>query len=203
MTRGRLVTGLVCVFLVLVVMGSPPPPPVRQPLKISGLETGDIILVGTDRVFWAVMASTWSTPKHRFGHAGIVIIGRDHQPYVVHAGGSPTNGDAPVRSEPLNSFLYPIDRAGIYRLKASIAERQAVAAAAEHFIKEGAVFDRDFTLNDRHRLYCTALVWRAVLEGAHEDIIPVKRNYGGKMIVTLADIERSRELREITYVVRP
>lgn len=172
------------------------------PLRVGSLETGDIILVGSDRAFWAAAASPWSTPQHRFGHAGIVVVGRDGRPFVVHAGGSPTSSESPVKTEALDKFLVPIDRVGIYRLNAPPPVRRKIAAAALNFIKEGAVFDSAFTLNSRHRLYCTALVWRAVLEGTRHDIVPVKTSYHGKTIIALSDIERSGQLRQISYNVR-
>lgn len=166
---------------------------------VTGLQDGDIVLVGSDRLFWARIASEWSTPEHRFGHSGIFVTTKDGTGAVVHADGSPSKGEAPVIAEPLPLFLPQYERAGIYRLRADAAARHALAAAARVFVAEHAVFDKHFTLNDRHRLYCTALIWRAALEGVHRDIVPVKTTIGGRVVITLADIERSPALQPVTF----
>jgi hypothetical protein len=174
-----------------------------QPFALPTLQPGDLVFVGADSVFWAKAASMWSTPEHRFGHVGVYALDAHGQPEIVHAGGSPTDGDAPVTAEPLTSYLALATRVGVYRLRAAAPDARArIADAALEFVDEHAVFDGQFSLSDRHRLYCTALAWRAVLEGSGNDIAPHKSSIGGRTVVTLADLEQSPRLQLIAFLSR-
>ena len=174
-----------------------------RPFALPALQPGDLVFIGVDSVFWAKAASVWSTPEHRFGHVGVYALDTHGRPEIVHAGGSPTNGDAPVTAEPLGSYLAIATRVGVYRVRAATPEARArIAAAALTFVDQHAVFDSQFSLADPHRLYCTALAWRAALNANNGDIAPRKSSIGGQTVVTLADLEQSPRLQLIAFASR-
>lgn len=161
------------------------------------LRAGDVVLIGVDGAFWAEMASGFSRPDRRNGHAGIVTRGAAGALGVVHAGGSPVQGAAKVRWVSLPEFMREADRVEVLRPRdAKLALRSAAIAAGY----QGLTFDADFTLDSADRLYCTELIWRAMSAANGADIVPEKTRVLEKAYITLEALEDNPALREIAFV---
>lgn len=188
----------------LAVTGASAPPPqapavVRALPVLPELREGDVVLIGVDGAFWAEMASGFSRPDRRNGHAGIVVRGADGALGVVHAGGSPVEGAAKVRWVNLTEFTAEADRVDILRPRdAKLAMRSAAVAAGY----QGLSFDSDFTLDTPDRLYCTELIWRAMSAAKGADIVPQKTRVLEKAYITLEALEMNSALEEIAFVAR-
>jgi Permuted papain-like amidase enzyme, YaeF/YiiX, C92 family len=189
----------------LAVTGASAPPPQAPRVApralpvLPELREGDVVLIGVDGAFWAEMASGFSRPDRRNGHAGIVVRGVDGALGIVHAGGSPVEGAAKVRWVSLGEFTAEADRVDILRPRdAKLATRSAAIAASY----QGLTFDSDFTLDTPERLYCTELIWRAMSAAKGADIVPEKTLVLEKAYITLEALEANPALEEIAFVMR-
>jgi hypothetical protein len=180
---------------------SPKAPEVAtRPLPaLPEVREGDVVLIGVDGAFWAEMASGFSRPDRRNGHAGIAARGPDGAIGIVHAGGSPVEGAAKVRWETLAAFIAEADRVDILRPRDEALAARGAAVAASY---QGLTFDSDFTLDTPDRLYCTELIWRALSAASGRDIVPEKTRVLEKAYITLEALERNAALEEIAFVMR-
>lgn len=160
----------------------------------DGLSVGDVVFITVPNAFWARLASRWSLPEYRHGHVGIVAEVGARGVVVIHAGGSPTRGEARVERSTWHDFVHGAIRADIFRPRDAKAA-QAAAAAAAMFVKQRLTFDSDFSLDTRNALYCTEMAWRALSAGFHRDILPEKSHVLGRDAVLLRDLETSPFLR--------
>lgn len=170
------------------------------PLSPPVLHVGDVVFIGVDHAFWARAASKFS--KHGFGHVGIAARDSTGRIVVVHAGGSPTEGDAPVLAVAEQEFTQEADRIAVYRPRASEEELSVAGKTALGFVRDHDRFDAAFSLDTVHDLYCSELVWRALSVALQRDIVPHKTIILGKPGVSLADLEDSALLAEVAEVRR-
>lgn len=157
------------------------------------------MLIGVDGAFWAEMASGFSRPDRRNGHAGIAVRGADGVMGVVHAGGSPVEGAAKVRWVSLAEFTAEADRIDILRPRDQALAARSASIAAGY---QGLTFDSDFTLDTPDRLYCTELIWRAMSAAKGADIVPEKTRVLEKPYITLLALETNSALEEVAFVAR-
>lgn len=174
--------------------------PGKVPLAPPTLAPGDVVFIGVDRAFWAQAASRFSA--HGYGHVGIAARGADGRILIVHAGGSPADSQAPVLAVPEAQFLREADRVGIYRPHGNVAQRAAAGERALEFVRDGARFDAGFSLDTTRELYCSELVWRALLSGLNRDPVPEKTWILGEPGVSLADLEESPLLEAVASISR-
>ncbi len=174
----------------------------HAPLAPATIEPGDVVFIAVDSALWSQLAARWSAPARRFGHVGIAAEGEAGAIIIVHAGGSPVAGAAPVLIDSYEHFAAEADRVGIYRLRAPEAVRAAAGAAALGLQRSGATFDSKFSLASTHELYCTELVWRAIKAGAHLDPAPRPRVVANRAVITMNDLENSALLYEIGFTAR-
>lgn len=165
-----------------------------DPADLGRLQAGDVIFLSAPNALWARLASQWSLPRYRHGHVGMIVIGRDGQPMVVHAAGDPTRSRATVRAVSLAKFLEEAETAAVFRMKDQAAA-PAAAAAAAGFARRRAPFDTDFSLESRDRLYCSEMVWRALSAALHRDVVPRKYSDYGRPTIRLSDLETLPDLR--------
>lgn len=196
--------GAALVAALAVTGASATPPRAVHPVSralpdLPALREGDVVLIGVDGAFWAEMASGFSRPDRRNGHAGVIVRGAGGALGVVHAGGSPVEGAAKVRWVSLAEFTAEADRVDILRPRdAKLAARSAAIAAGY----QGLTFDSDFTLDTSDRLYCTELIWRALSAAKGADIVPQKTLVLEKPYITLQALETNPVLEEIAFVAR-
>lgn len=162
----------------------------------ADLQPGDVVFISVPDAFWAQLASRWSLPQYRHGHVGMVVEAGARGIYVVHAGGSPTRGEAKVKRVALTEFVREAARVDVFRPVDAAAAAGAAEAASE-FAAQGLPFDGDFSLETVNKLYCTEMIWRALGAGFARDILPKKSLVAGRRAVLLRDIEASPFLRPI------
>lgn len=164
-----------------------------DPADLGRLQAGDVVFLSAPRALWARLASQWSLPKYNHGHVGMVVMGRDGQPMVIHAAGDPTRSHATVRAVSLAKFLEEAETAAVFRMK-DRAAAPAAAAAAAGFARRRIPFDTDFSLKSRDRLYCSEMIWRAMSAALHRDVVPRKYSDYGRLTIRLSDLETSADL---------
>lgn len=170
------------------------------PLALPPIEAGDVVFIAVERAFWSRAASRFSA--HGFGHVGIAARSPQGRVLIVHAGGSPSSGDAPVLAVEASAFTHEADRIAVYRPHANGAARASAGEAALGFVREGAHFDAAFSLDTVDALYCSELVWRALSSALQRDVVPEKTMILGLPGVSLADLEDSPALEKISDVHR-
>ena len=199
--------GLLALALLASASSAKPPAapaPLEQPALAAPapLEPGDVVFIAIDAALWSHLASRWSGPERRFGHVGIAARTNDGGIVIVHAGGSPVAGAAPVLAEPFADFAAHADRVGVYRLRASRAARHGAGAAALALQRSGARFDASFSLASTSELYCTELVWRAIRAGAELDTVPQPSIIANRPVITLLNLEASALLEQVGFAAR-
>lgn len=168
-------------------------PGIVNPADLGRLEPGDVIFFSAPKAVWARVASEWSLPAYRHGHVGMIVAGRDGVPMVVHASGDPLRRKAIVRAVSLDKFLEEAETASVFRMKDRRAAPVA-AAEAEGFARRRLLFDGDFSLASREKLYCSEMVWRAMSAALRRDVVPNKGFDYGRATIRLRDLESSPDL---------
>lgn len=166
---------------------------VVDPAALGRLEAGDVIFLSAPKALWARLASEWSLPAYRHGHVGMIVIGRDGRPMVVHASGDPTRSKATVRAVTVAKFLEEAETAAVFRMKNRAAAPVAAAQAAS-FARRRVLFDTDFSLKTKNKLYCSEMIWRAMSYALHRDTVPKKAIDYGRPTIRLRDLETSPDL---------
>jgi hypothetical protein len=168
-------------------------PGIVDPADLGRLEAGDVIFFSAPQALWARLASQWSLPRFRHGHVGMVVIGRDGEPLVIHASGDPTRSKATVRAVSLGKFLEEAKTAAVFRMRNPVAARVA-AQEVEGYARRRLLFDTEFSLNSKNRLYCSEMVWRAMSKALKRDVVPRKAFDYGRPSIRLRDLEASPDL---------
>ena len=90
-----------------------------------------------------------------------------------------------VRKEPLDSFVSNglADHFCVTRYNASREVRNDIAATALKYYQEKRGFDYDMTLESEKDLFCTELVWRAILDATGRDVSPEKVPWRGTILI--------------------
>jgi hypothetical protein len=173
-----------------------------DPADLGELRAGDVIFLSAPKALWARLASQWSLPKYNHGHVGMIVVGRNGEPMVVHAAGDPTQSRATVRAVSVAKFLEEAEAASVFRMKDPAAARRA-AAQARRFADQRYPFDTDFSLASRDRLYCSEMIWRAMSAALHRDVVPHKYSDYGRPTIRLSDLETSADLTLVARARAP
>ena len=168
-------------------------PDMIDPAALGRLEAGDVVFLSAPQALWARLASQWSLPEYKHGHVGMVVIGRDGEPMVVHASGDPTRSRATVRAVSVAKFFEEARAATVFRMKDPAAARVA-AAQVEGYARRRLLFDTEFSLKSRNKLYCSEMVWRAMSAALKRDVVPRKAWDYGRPSIRLRDLETSPDL---------
>jgi hypothetical protein len=194
----RLLTGVLAAFALLIFTSTAN----RLPRFVGHIDTrilgdlvpGDVVFVTLPDAFWAIIACATSLRSYRHGHVGMIVDVGPKGAYVVDASGNPSQEDAVVVREPLESFAQGASAIDVFRPTDPQAARVA-AETARAYARERLGFDSGFSLDSKERLYCSELVWRALSKGFGRDIIPVKSRLAGRDAILLSDLETSRYLK--------
>lgn len=168
-------------------------PDIIDPANLGELRAGDVVFLSAPQALWARLASQWSLPKYKHGHVGMVIIDRDGRPMVVHASGDPTRSKATVRAVTVDKFFEEARGATVFRMRDPAAARVA-AAKVEDYARRRLLFDTEFSLKTRNRLYCSEMIWRAMSAALGRDVVPKKAWDYGRPTIRLRDLETSPDL---------
>jgi hypothetical protein len=130
-----------------------------------------------------------------YSHAGIISIAAGVI-YVTHA--APPSGSEPgsVRTDNLVDYLSGSDTYKFLRLNQSEEVRSKVSVYALAAASEGLSFDTGFSLSSKE-VYCTELIWKAVLSASSLDMAPKRRVINSREIISVDDIQYSGFLSEI------
>ena len=167
------------------------------------LETGDLIF-RQGRSFTSHLVLLADT-QSAYSHVGLLFVdGSDI--LVIHAAPGESAGDsAPVRVEPLMSFIdaQHASAISIRRLEHSRARYYAKQAAEAAYFYAGVPlsFDARFDLESKDQVYCTELVWRAYLEAGIDLVEGVfdrlETPFGAGDYLLPSSLLNSRHLREL------
>ncbi len=192
-TRTTIIISLIATGLALAVYFLVPEPPVSaapEDAQISklknvkfnpqSLKSGDLVFRNGDS-FMSDRIVALSPEEVELSHAGIIIRENDRL-YVVHIIGDHFKNY--VRKDSLKSFAENSlpDHFCVTRYTDSQA-RNSIARAALSYFEQKRGFDYDMTLESEDELFCTELVWRAVLDATGKDVSPQKVPWRGKILI--------------------
>lgn len=169
-----------------------------RPEDLPPLSPGDLLFKAADSGTGARIAAGWSQGDKRWGHVGILAADGAS---VIHADtgeNAPQGEPGEVRREPLVEYLGDVTLLGVFTVDLSGEGRAAYLAYAESAV--GKPFDRGFSLQSDTALYCSELVWRALSEGAGEDIQPQKSERFGRVYVSISDLSENSLVHEAAVI---
>jgi uncharacterized protein YycO len=169
-----------------------------RPEDLPPLSPGDLLFKGADSGTGARIAAGWSQGDKRWGHVGILAADGAS---VIHADtgeNAPQGEPGEVRREPLAEYLGDVTLLGVFTVDLAGEGRAAYLAYAESAV--GKPFDRGFSLQSDTALYCSELVWRALSEGAGEDIQPQKSERFGRVYVSISDLSENSLVHEAAVI---
>jgi hypothetical protein len=153
--------------------------------------SGDVLFKSASGL-WGRLAARASGDGEGFAHVGIVAIGGNGRLVVIHAGGESSSGrDWRVRTSALASYLDGARFAALYR---PALDEAKIARALDYAKKQSerrVPFDHAYSLGSDKELYCTELVWRALMEATGEDPAPEKSRRMGRTFIMLGDLAAS------------
>lgn len=187
---GLLILGLGLVYLTIFeipYLGKSRTVPVRFNQEL--LQQGDIVFRNGNS-FMSERIVYLSPERVKLSHTGIIVREGD-QLYVIHIVGDHFANY--VRKEPLDDFIsngLP-DHLCVTRYSASKEVRNEIAATALKYYQEKRGFDYDMTLESERDLFCTELVWRAILDTTGKDVSPQKIPWRGTILIGFKPFFRS------------
>jgi uncharacterized protein YycO len=147
--------------------------------QINSLCAGDVVL----REGYGLVSATIAerlTGKYRFSHCG-VLVETDSGFQVVHSLSSSLSKIDGVQQCALAEFVRQSKPGSlaVTRLKKT-ADRQILVDQVLWYLGQNIGFDHRFDAEDSSTLYCSELIWRALLRGGGSDIIkPHRQNAWG------------------------
>ena len=170
---------------------------IRPSLVLPYLQDGDIILRMNDSV-WSSVFRDYSPRDRRFSHVGIVRI-RDDDLIIIHSVGSFANRERGVELVTLDQFLRIATAIGVYRVIS--ADGSVISDTAMNYL--GFPFDFDFDLSDYDTVYCTELLYRALIPLGLEHILAtVYVESVNQYVIPLDSISYTPYIEELVYIVR-
>jgi hypothetical protein len=167
--------------------------PVR--FNTEKLQNGDLVFRNGNS-FMSDRIVELSPERIKLSHGGILVKEGDSF-YVIHVVGDHFANY--VRKEPLESFFSHSvrDHFCITRHTGPEEIRTAIAERALLYYKENRPFDYDMTLDSEDELFCTELVWRAILDVTGKDVSPEKIPWRGKILIGFLPFFRGPDFEPI------
>ena len=166
-------------------------------LVIPYLQDGYIILRMSDSV-WSSVFRDYSLRDRRFSHVGIVRK-RDDNISIVHSVGSFRNPNRGVEELPLDRFLRVATSIGVFRVRS--ADGSVISDAAMKYI--GFPFDFNFDLSDYDTVYCTELLYRALIPLELEHILATRHvDSVNQYVIPLDSISYTPYIEELVFIIR-
>ena len=169
-------------------------PEIAQTIR-GVLQEGDLVFRGRNHS-WGQMGAKLSDKDKRFGHVG-VALNQDGVWHVIDAGGHPLADDATVAEAPLNAFLYSAQRAAVYRPNLEASAQHIFIERLEWHAASLTPFDGKFDLATPDTLYCTELVWAALIEATGEDLVSEHTMWKGRRVIALDDLQFANGMAEV------
>ena len=135
---------------------------------VSNLKTGDLI-VRHGKGFVSDAFRYFSRKDKRYSHAGIISI-QNGRAYVYHAIGGEENTSNNLRKETLNEFCNPekINSYAVYTYHLCDSQRKQLDSIMRNYYTQGLQFDTHFDLKTENAMYCSELVYKALLSVTHD-----------------------------------
>lgn len=167
------------------------------------LETGDLIFRRGQSFtsHLVLLADTRSV----YSHVGLLFVDGSDTLVIHVVPGESARDSAPVRMEPLTSFIAAQNASAVsvMRLEHARARHYSKQAAevAYTYARIPLSFDSRFDLESKDQIYCTELVWRAYLEAGIDLVEGVfdrlETPFGIDNYLLPSSLLNSRYLREI------
>lgn len=166
----------------------------------TSLRAGDVVL-RHGHGLWSRLFAQLNRHDQRFSHAGIVVLDAQRQWRVVHAQVDDRTGSGHVRSQPWHEFVDRTTQVALLRVSdEKSAARIADAALAMH--DDALAFDLTFDLSRTDAVYCSELVWRALIEATGHDPLPVKPRVNGREVVLIENLLHDIPDLAVVYITR-
>lgn len=169
-------------------------PEITQTIR-GVLQNGDLVFHGRNHS-WGNLGAKLSDKDKRFGHVGVAVK-REGQWYVIDAGGHPMANDATVAAQPLAAFLFSAQRAATYRPTLKKEQRDIFLKRIEWHAKNLTPFDTKFDLATTDTLYCTELIWTALMEATESDPVQEQTLWKNRRVIAIDDLQFADGMREI------
>ena len=137
-----------------------------QQLK-SQVITGDLV-TRTGNDFTSETLRNLNQRNNTFSHCGIASIENDSL-FVYHALGGDFNPDQKIVRDRFEDFAEPYNNKGIAIFRFTLPKSTATGFAqnARELFKKGIMFDMDFSLKTKDRMYCAEYVYDCFTEASH------------------------------------
>jgi uncharacterized protein YycO len=145
--------------------------------ELAKFRSGDIIL-RHGYGFVSDMIVTQLKEKYDLSHCAIVCRDKDSL-YVIHSVSSSLSNVDGVQAQEIHSFIREsqYNSVVVVRYKTDSGKDQScICEKAQDYLKKGIPFDNAFNINDSTEFYCTELLWKAILNEYHVDILAGKNN---------------------------
>lgn len=161
----------------------------------SSLQHGDLVFRNGNS-FLSDRIVALSPEKTKLSHTGVVIL-ENQRWYVIHIVGDHFANH--VKKDTLQSFIED-SRPGYFcvtRYNGSDQVRSRIARMALKYFRQKRPFDYDMTLESEDELFCTELVWRAILDATGQDVSPEKIPWRGKTLIGFLPFFRSPNFQPV------
>lgn len=132
-------------------------------LDYDSLRSGDLIL-RHGRGFISDLSATFSVQEAKYSHSGVLRKEGD-EIFVYHAIGGEENQSNKMRKDPIELWCHPkaIFEFGIYRYDLNDSELMRYDSILTSWYEQGMEFDLDFDLTTEETMYCSEMIYRALI----------------------------------------
>jgi hypothetical protein len=132
-------------------------------LDESTLMEGDLVLRHS-KGFVADAILTFQTQDPQYSHSGIVkkIKG---ETFIYHATGGEENVSQKMKCEPIAIYCHPAAtyKFGVFRWDLTETQRNDFVAILDRYYKSGMEFDLDFDMTTDSKMYCSEMIYKALI----------------------------------------
>lgn len=168
--------------------------------SVRQLKSGDIVVRRGDDMT-SYMLSRLNTTDKNFSHCGVVAV-EDGVPYVYHCIGGEDNPDEKMKREKASIWFSPANNLSYaaYRYAVSDSTVGKLLNTVKKFYSDKRMFDMDFSLATDDRMYCSEMVYKAMLSSGTEYVILPTEKFGKKYI-GIDDLYKGSNIQPVCHVV--
>jgi Permuted papain-like amidase enzyme, YaeF/YiiX, C92 family len=137
-------------------------------LDESTLIDGDLVLRHS-KGFVADAILTFQTQDPQYSHSGIVKK-IDGKTFIYHATGGEENVSQKMKCEPIEIYCHPAAtyKFGVYRWDLTPAQRESFVGILDGYYKAGLEFDLDFDMTTNDKMYCSEMIYKALIKATDD-----------------------------------
>ncbi|MEM0999388.1 MAG: YiiX/YebB-like N1pC/P60 family cysteine hydrolase [Bacteroidota bacterium] len=145
-------------------------------LDQSILKDGDLILRHS-KGFVSDAILSFSTDDPQYSHSGIIkmVNGKAH---VYHATGGEENASNKMKLDPISLYCHPaaVFKFGIFRYDLAPEEMADFMRIMDRYYAAGVEFDTDFDMETDNKMYCSEMIYKALLLATNDkNFIPLSQ----------------------------